>query len=310
VRVQFLVTAFAQPEHLARLCARLGDVPGSDITVQWDCEAPSPRLASPVEVVPTRAPVAWGDGTQLSALLDSLTRLRDRSFDWLLLLSGSDYPIRPPGDLARYLDRARTSMFLEIEGDGIVSPPSGRGPGDELQRRYFYRHHPVPARIWRAIGPSAQRVLAGGLTRVTRPFWGNAWVQVRPRGLSPTVAVRSRNAPFSSGQPCRKGRDWWAISRPVFDDLIEHTIADDALVRYYRRTYIPVESYFHTVLVPRWGHLNARHNLHYRKFTVGSHPDVLTEHDLDDMRASGRFFARKFDGSPAVLDRIDDELLR
>ncbi len=71
---------------------------------------------------PTSAPCEWGNGTQLDALLESLENLATQSFDWLVILSGQDYPVRPVAELAAFLADTEHQLFLAIE-DAFASPP-------------------------------------------------------------------------------------------------------------------------------------------------------------------------------------------
>lgn len=316
MRLHFLVVAHRDPVLVARLCERLLTVPDATITLQWDRAAGVPSLPTGLEVDRriTRAPCEWGSGAQLDAMLDSLRSLVTSSFDWLLLLSGQDYPIRPMHDLVEFLTSTSHLLFLETPAGGTVKPPTAHdAKWTYLQDRYFYRYRWVPQRTWSRLSPSAQRFVAAGMQRAVRGLAPRRSfrVQRRPRGFSPALGTRTREYPFTPLRPCRKGSDWFAISRPVFDDLLEQIEASPDLVRYFRRTYLPIESFFHTLLLPTWESNNAGHNLHYRRFIEGrSHPEILDEDDWEQFVASGGFFARKVDAtSSALLDRIDRELL-
>ncbi len=319
MRIQFLVAAHRDPEFVWRLCERLLDAPDAAVTVQWDCafELPEVPAGLRVDVRATRAPCGWGNGSQLDALLDSLRALERSRFDWLVVLSGQDYPIRPMGELASFLADTRHSLFLQTpEGGSVPAPPAEHGEDGEwayLQDRYFYRYRWVPQGLWAKLGVPTQRVISGGLQHVVRFLvpGGAVRVQRRPGGFSPAIGVRVRRHPFTADRPCRKGSDWFAISRPVFDDLLDRAASAPTLVEYFRHTYLPTESFFHTVLLPYWESDNADHNLHFRRFVPGhAHPEVLREADWDELVASHRFFARKFDPPDvAVVDRIDRDLL-
>jgi hypothetical protein len=70
--------------------------------------------------------------------------------------------------------------------------------------------------------------------------------------------------------------------------------------------------FFHTILgSSHFSMQSGDRHLHYIKWGGGPNPSVLNESDLSAMKASGRFFARKFDGGshPDLLDRVDRELL-
>jgi Core-2/I-Branching enzyme len=203
-------------------------------------------------------------------------------------------------------------LFLQTPKGGTVPPPAKHAELTYLQERYFYRYFWTPRRSWALLSPNMQRIAAAGLQRAVHAFpSGNVVrVQRRTRGFSPAIAFRARHHPFAPTRPCRKGADWFVLSRPVFEGLQARTRAAPELVRYFRRTYIPTESFFHTVLLPTWESQNAGTNLHHRRFSGGPHPDVLTEDDFAELRTSGQFFARKFDSSSAgLLNRIDRKLL-
>jgi hypothetical protein len=82
-----------------------------------------------------------------------------------------------------------------------------------------------------------------------------------------------------------------------------------ALMRHYRRTIVPSESFFATVLMNDPELRVSSDDRRFVSFAPGAaHPDVLTEADLDRLMASGAHFARKFDAEAdaAVLDRLDE----
>ncbi len=316
MRIQFLVAAHTQPAFVARLCDRLASTPNAEVVVQWDCATPSPTpWSARAEVRPTRAPCGWGSGSQLDAMLDSMRSLADARFDWLVVLSGQDYPIRGGRELADHLAATSHELFVALE-DGPVTPPRTPGaPHSYLQDRYFYRYSWVPQGAWSRLSPAARRVVSAGMQRTMRRLSrsGRVRVQRRPGNtFSPGIGVLTTATPFTAARPCRKGSDWFALSRVVFDDLLEQVAASPDLVEHYRRSYCPNESFFHTLLLPRWETANAGHNLHHLRF-VGerAHPETVRDADFDELVASGAFFARKFDPADvALLDRIDCELLR
>jgi hypothetical protein len=125
---------------------------------------------------------------------------------------------------------------------------------------------------------------------------------------SGTMLGRRARTPFSAALPCRRGPDWVTLSRRAVAALDDTARARPDLVRHYRRTLIPTESFAHTVLGATAG---MRLSADTRRFSVwapGAHrPDVLGLGDLDRILASGADFARKFDMTvdAAVLDALD-----
>jgi len=76
------------------------------------------------------------------------------------------------------------------------------------------------------------------------------------------------------------------------------------------RVLIPDEIFIHTIMGNSPFPIAAgRNNPHYIRWTVGPHPDVLSEKDLPALRESEKLFARKFEWSreARLLDRVDRE---
>jgi hypothetical protein len=314
MRIHFLVLAHYEPELLWRLCTRLLEASEAAVTVQWDCafDSPVPPPGLDITVRPTRDPCGWGNYGQLDALVDSLFDLERSDFDWLVTLSGQDYPLRPLPELEAFLAESQHQLFLDEEESFVEAPPR-RDEWTFVQDRYLRRYSWFPQRSWSRLPPRLQRALSGAakVTAQTLSRSGRVRIQRRPRGFSPGVGVAVREGPFTPERPCRKGSDWFVMSRAVYDDLLLETRRSPDLLAYFRRTYIPTESYVHTILLPKWETTNAGSNLHFVRFTPnGAHPDTLTADDWDELVESGDFFARKFDARAAALvDRIDRELL-
>jgi hypothetical protein len=317
MRIQFLVSAHRDPEFVWRLCDRLLRASDVAVMVQWDSgfEIPRPPAGLDVTIRPTRAPSGWGNYGQLDASVDSLLALEAEPFDWLIALSGQDYPLRAPEHLERFLASTPHALFVRLDEPEPVAAdsPSHRDEWTYVHDRYFRQYGWVPDSWWRFLSPSVQRSVSGA-AKMTVQAMSRAKrlrLQRRPRGFSPGLGVAVRRHPFTPERPCRKGADWFAMSRPVFDDLVGEIRGAPELLAWFRRTYIPTESFLHTLLLPTWEPMNAGTNLQFVRFGPNrAHPDVLTRDDWHDLVASGEFFARKFDPADQdLLDRIDSELL-
>jgi hypothetical protein len=316
MRIQYLVSAHRDPEFVWRLCARLLRLRDARVMVQWDSgfDVPRPPAGLHVTVHPTPAPCGWGNYGQLDAQVDSLLALEPTRFDWLIALSGQDYPLRAPQELEDFLAHTRHQLFLRMDDfDPVVQPPARRDEWTFLHDRYFRHYRWVPARWWRRLGPQLQRTVSGGAKATVQSLSRGKWLRLqrRPRGFSPGLGVVAREHPFTAERPCRKGADWFAMSRPVFDDLVGEMQRAPEVLTHFRRTYIPTESFLHTLVLPKWEPLNGGTNLQFVRFRPNrAHPDILTADDWDDLVSSGEFFGRKFDPSDTdLLDRIDRERL-
>ncbi len=299
-RVAYLVTSYVLPDQVLRLVATLragsADAP---IAVHHDdrrCRIDASALdALGVLRIEPASPVAWGEASQLRMVLRCLQwLLRSAEFDWVVLLSGQDYPIRPVAEIEHSLSEARVDAFIEtlpVQGPSLRSREV-----DEFARRYHYRWHRLPA------APSPVTRAASR----ARPL-----VQLRRMPSGTWVGVPALSSPFGPDLVCHRGGDWFTLARRAVEavDRFAHARAD--VVRHYGRTLIPTESFVHTVLA---NDRSLRLSGDTRRFTrwesEAPRPRVLTAKDLPDLLASGFDFARKFDPAVdcAVLDALDCHL--
>ena len=294
--VAYLILSHHLPDQVVRLAGALREgSPAAPILIHHDPGgAPLDhrrieRLGG-VRRVPSR-PVRWGWASQLDALLGSLSwALAHVEFDWLAVLSGQDYPARPLESVEREL--AASDLDGYVQGE-LVSPPALTARTlDEFAARYFYRHRQI-----RPPGPRARRALerARPLLAIRDMPWG-------------TVLGRRVAAPFDGARPCRRGQDWFTLSRRCVSLLDRARRDDPRLLDHYRHSLHPTESFPHTVLHAEPGLRLSGDPRRYSAWRVGSpHPAVLGMADLDAILASGADFARKLDAriDSALFDALD-----
>jgi hypothetical protein len=193
-------------------------------------------------------------------LLRCLRRLHESArFDWLVLLSGSDYPVRPVAEIEAALAGADADGFIETHP---CEPPAirrGRSV-DEPALRYHYRwSSPRPRRpVVRALAGVLDPRLAVAVTpagvRIGVPAKRSPFrtPKRRPR-VSPIrhnmlSSVEAEHSPFGEGLECRYGPASFVLSRRAVAVIDAAVREHPELVLYYRDTLVPVESYVHTVL--------------------------------------------------------------
>ncbi|WP_028062480.1 beta-1,6-N-acetylglucosaminyltransferase [Solirubrobacter soli] len=269
--IAYLVMSYTHPELVRRLVARLQ---GGVVAVHHD-DRRSTLGDVDALLIPPR-PIEWGHGSQLAAILRCLDWLRSYEWDWLVLLSGQDYPVRPVPEIEVSLLATDVDAFIRFR----PVPPRvlRRGAVDEFARRYAYR--------WRKLkGPD--------------PF--------RFR-LDPLVQVRTLPSGTYVGLPARPplpvfhGSDWFSLSRRAVDTVLA---APEEVVDHFLHTIIPTEAFVHTVLANSGLRLANDHR-RYAVFDPPSSPSprVFGLADVGEVLASGADFARKFEDE-RVLDEID-----
>jgi hypothetical protein len=270
--VAYLVLSYTHPELVRRLVARLR---GGVVAVHHDDRRCALGAVDALRIPAT--PIEWGHGSQLAAILRCLRVLREHEWDWLVLLSGQDYPVRPVARIEAELLAAPFDAFIR---HAPVAPRGlRRGTVDEFTRRYAFR--------WRPVSPRAGARLAR---------------------LDPLVQVRTLPSGTYMGLPARPplpvfhGSDWFSLSRRAVDAVLA---APRAVVDHFLHTIIPTEAFVHTVLASSGLRLADDHR-RYAVFDPPSAPSprVFGLDDVDEVLASGADFARKFDDE-RVLDAID-----
>lgn len=276
MRTVALIHAHKDPAQIDRLVAAVSDerfvaYVHVDAKSAIDVRALDPRA----RLVADRERVGWGDYSQVQAILNALAQVeRDEDYDYLMLMSGQDYPVWSRARLARHLDGAGGREFMDCV--------------------------PLDAEGW-----------AQGAQRVVYPHYRGANPLVRAgyraaRGVMRALAVERR---LPGGLRPYGGSAWFAVTRPCVRHILGFVAAHPEYVEFMKTVSIPDESFFQTIVgnSPFRASLGEG-NLHYIDWSEGlPNPRCLTEADFDRIVASGKAFCRKIDvrtGS-GLADRLD-----
>ncbi len=294
--VAFLVTSHRAPSQVLRLVRALREGDDTSVVVRHD-QRRAALGAQEVEEAGGRLladghDVAWGDMAYVEMVLGALRDISAREDpDWVVMVSGQDYPLRPIADLERHLAESPHQALLydcwalDLSG----APPPARG---EFYRRYRYRHYRLPRR------------LAVACSRALGPL---AYARVMPPGLPDLLGLRAPRHPFGAGLECMVSADWLMLERRAIRSVLDFGRSNRRAMRHYRRTVLPTESLFATALHADRS-ISVGEAPRLVRFRPGAtHPDLLGEADVAELLTSGRLLARKFDEEiePGALDALD-----
>jgi len=282
MNIAYLITAYDNPAHLHRLLNAIL-TPRSAAFVHVDAKfelAPFERgVPANVEFVKPRVPVYWGEFTMVEAILRLIeSALRaPRRVDYLVLISGTDYLLRPIDELEAHLRMHQGTQYMNIVAM----------PNDEVSKPITRLQH--------------YKVLSGNPLAI--PLKAARQALIRSGLLS---AERSYMRALNGMKPFA-GSTWWALTRDACEYVLEFIEREPAFVRFYRHTWFPDEGMIHTILGNSSFASRLRRNLTYTDWRAGgSHPSMIdaqhvqrfiTEPALcsDDRYGPGEvFFARKF----------------
>lgn len=210
-----------------------------------------------------RVRCAWGEFSIVQATLNALLTIARIGWcpDYVMLLSGADFPIRPHGELVKFLDTHRGFEF--IQSCPITQPWVRCGPQAERLEHYF------PAG-WRA-SPS--------LFDLSFSIQSVAGIKRRlPDGISPYI-----------------GSQWWALTWPTCVSVLDFVRSRPDISAFFSTTLVPDESYFQSLvrtLVS--GDRIANSSLTYSEFDEDGQPLTLHNDHLHYLERQPFLFARKF----------------
>ncbi len=322
MKVAFLILNHRGAPQLMRLIAALRhDLPDCLVVVHHDkfaTDIPQHALADfeNTWLLTSREPIRWGDFALVSAIWESLQwMLENLQFDWVQLLSGQDYPIKPLTDFPKYLATSGTDAFVRADPiDSLASSADRRN----RRRRYLYQYRPprqdsVPA----SLGTKLRRVLRRTTPRLVdiinnvQPF---LQIFKFPDGFPWRVGFRPVKTPFTDSQPCWFGSMWMTLSPHAARGLISATHNRSEYVSYVRRTVLPDESAIACLLCNERSLRVTNQSMHYVRWTdpTSGHPDLLSSRDAPELLAADGWFARKFDiaSDPEIFNQLDRAALR
>ena len=174
------------------------------------------------------------------------------------LASGSCMPLRPVRELVAYLDERPRTDFIESVTTADVGWTVG---GLDLER--FTLRFPFS---WRK-----NRRLFDGYVRFQRRIGYRRRI---PAGIVPHL-----------------GSQWWCLTRQTLSAILESPEREE-IDRYFRRVWIPDESYFQTMVRQFSVNVESR-SLTLSKFDFQGKPHIFYDDHLQLLRRSDCFVARK-----------------
>lgn len=174
------------------------------------------------------------------------------------LASGSCLPLRPAKELISYLkERPRTDFIESVTTEDVGWTIGG------LDVERFTLRFPFS---WRK-----QRRLFDGYVRLQRRLGFRRRI---PKGIVPHL-----------------GSQWWCLTRQTLSAILENPEREE-IDAYFRRVWIPDESYFQTMVRQVSSNVESR-SLTLSKFDFQGKPHIFYDDHLQLLRRSDCFVARK-----------------
>jgi hypothetical protein len=309
-RCAYLILSHKNPAQVERLASRiLGLSPTAHVVIHHDLKGgPAPWEGDPpgrVHLV-GRQTVEWGCWSIVEATLRLIRFAHERlDSEWMVMVSGEDWPVT---DLAAWEARVVASGADAVMPAEVLPARLRFGARDPDANRDLARCRLRWFRVRQPRAGVAQKALSAvsKVGNLTHPV---CKLEFSRRNESWFVGLPRRKGPVKSWD-LYKGSEWFACNARSAGVLLQ---ADPRVSTWFRRSHIPDESYFQTLL-RRDGRLSIDRSTVTWVPPQPPTPTVgwmlLKEKQLRLVAASRAAFARKVDPgrNPEVMAAIDAQV--
>lgn len=292
MRIAYLIIAHQHPRLLARIINRLSSEKCA-LFIHIDRKSDiTPFLSlgrENVFFVKDRISLYWAEFSmvEVELLLMKQALAGPDVYDYLILLSGSDYAVASSTHVEAFIEENFGKEFLSV---GKVP-----APGKPLSRITTLRY------------PS---------TKPVRRFISRALAK---------VGLADRNPKDYIGNlELYAGNTWWALTNEACRYILDFVEGNPRVVRFFENCFVPDEALFHTILANSAFKPRITRNLLYEDWSAaGPHPAMISDKHVDLFEAQERvriqdaygpgeaLFARKFSETRLdLIDRIDAMIQR
>lgn len=217
----------------------------------------------------------WGGFSFVRAIISSLSEIlnKQESYDFINLMSGQDYPIKPVDSLYQFYAANPRKCFISYDQD-----PQALWWKEAVARAELYHFTDLK-------------------------FKGKYFIQ----GIFNKYLPR-RSFPLSIPLYGSSDSSWWTIPSDCAAYIVDFMKQHPRLERFMQYTWGSDEFIIATIIMnsPFKQHV-INNNLRFISWEKGrANPRILTDHDFERITASDKFYARKFDNK--VNDKILDQL--
>ncbi|MEM9925688.1 MAG: beta-1,6-N-acetylglucosaminyltransferase [Cyanobacteria bacterium P01_D01_bin.50] len=306
--VCYLIQTYKNPEQIYRLVRLIKSTsPNSFVIVSHNFNGCSLNLSlfkkfNNVEIIPNNR-VMMGSFGIIQGFFDAISWLLNKKikFDWLINITGQDYPTQPLSKIESFLENTKYDAFIEYFDVLSKQSPWSR---KVVNARYLYQYKHFHGYL----SPS-QRLILKPIKHLINNYQPLIKLDL---SYGITVGIKSFYNLFDKSFICYGGSYFATISSQCAKYLHYFTEEHSRVLDYYKKTFIPEESLMQTILVNSNKFNLCNSNYRYTDFTNSrhGHPRILTSKDYSILTKDNIHFARKFDMNvdSRILDKLDERI--
>jgi len=275
MKIAYLILAHKDPQQIIDLICHLSTA-GTTFVVHIDGRAPGEVFQTVRRFAEGRSDVLlakrekcyWGRYGIVRATLNCIEAALRLDFDYAILISGQDFPIRSNRDISAFLEQNAGSEFIE-------SFPLAK--------------------------PNRWTPMTGAFNALNRIQFMTLFFRSRRLHLK-----LKRRMPL--GLEPHGGSQWWTLTKPALRWIHAYVEANPAIQRYFRFVFIPDELFFQTVLSSSPFQDKIAPDLHFIDWQNPNPacPRTFVLEDFERLIQSRKLFARKIDRnrSSALIEAL------
>lgn len=289
-KIAYLILAHTDPRHLERLVNAIDYQAKIFIHVDKKSDIQpfkALKLPSSASFIDERVEIYWAGISMVEATVNLIKSAlkSDERYSHIVLLSGSDYPIKSPVEIYEFLNQNQSKQFIRFCHIKLMKPGL-----DRIEKYWF--HDPLTPLPF-SIDKYLRKILARTLDTV--------FIRKKMKQLVPTF-----------------GSQWWALTPDCASYLVETLDNDMSILKFFRYSHAPDEVLFHTLIanspyaqdaggfVSNVEAPRQLANLHIIKIHK-----IFSDKDFPVVQKSKFFFVRKVTSkdSAKLIDLIDEKIL-
>jgi hypothetical protein len=315
MKIAYIILAHRYPDQLIRLILRL-NTGETSFFVHIDKKTNDKiyhQIASGLSHLPNvyflnRHKCYWGDFGHVNATIEGIKAIFNRniSFDWLILSTGQDYPIKSNNQIKEFLDSNEGKQFIEYEDYRVPPDKSWLTSGSD---RIDYWH--LSLGKMRLVFPAKLTASTANRNRLKKLIWLRFFSFLWSGLMLFFPPIKRR---FPEGFQPFIGSAYWCLSRECVEYIHKFIQQNSDFVKFFKYVDNPDEMFFQTIILnSHFKESVINDNLYYVDWENPnpSSPRTFVKIDFERLANSSKLIARKFSltRDADILDMIDKKIL-
>lgn len=227
-----------------------------------------------------RKNITWGSVSQIKATLLLMEKALEMDFDYFFLLSGDDIPVRTNNSLDEFLYRYKNFNFVDFQSNGkkYIDP----------NIRVMYKYPKIFFDKKRSIFNMLSKIFF----KLTKNLLFNNKYYLENKKKLPTLY---------------KGSNWFGITYEMVIYIKNYLYCNPFYIKVFEHSLCGDEVFFHSIIKTNlspclfFSECAFNCSLQYVDWETGPHyPRILDKSDIENIKKSRMFFARKFNNNEDI----------